>query len=297
MKIALFGGSGFVGTYLRKEWERAGLQPLVYQRDNHEAPYFWDAETGRLDYQDLEGVDLLVNLAGEPVGSGWWSEDKKKEILKSRVDATSFIATTIASLKNPPALWVNASAIGYYGDRGAEILDESSSMGSGFLAKVVEEWEKAAEPAKGKTRIVFSRFGHVLGPEGGALKKMLFPFRLGFGGKIGSGQQWWSWITLTDIKGAIEHVYLKREMKGQVNFVSPEPVMAKTFTDTLAKVLDRPHLVPMPTWAIKIVLGEMGRELLLASERVIPKKLLDSGYKFKDVQLEEAFTRMLETHE
>ena len=296
MKIALFGGSGFVGTYLKGEWEKAGLQPMVFQRDHYEAPYFWDPESGRLDYQDLERVDLLINLVGESVSSGRWSEDKKNKILTSRVNSTSFLATTIASLQHPPSLWVNASAIGYYGDRGSEVLDENSSKGSMFLSNVVDVWEKAAESAKGKTRIVFSRFGHVLGPQGGALKKMLLPFRLGFGGKMGSGNQWWSWITLADIKGAIEHVYLHQKIEGPVNFVSPEPVMAKILTQTLARVLDRPHLIPMPAWAIKLVLGEMGRELLLSSARVVPKKLLESGYKFKDSSLEEAFRRLLAQH-
>ena len=189
---------------------------------------------------------------------------------------------------------MNISAIGYYGDRGNEALDESSSKGTLFLSDVVSEWEKAAEPATSRTRVVFPRLGVVLSPDGGALKQMLTPFKLGLGGKVGSGQQWMSWITLKDIKGGIDHTYHHPRLTGPLNFVSPEPVRSEDFTKMLSKVLGRPHFFPVPAFAAKLAFGQMADELLLSSEKVFPKKLQESLYLFKHPFLEEALKELLQ---
>lgn len=264
-----------IGSYLGRRWQDEGHTVILIPRE--------------VQPSQLEGLDLLVNLAGENI-LGRWTQSKKDKILQSRVIETERLTNELGNLKNPPKLWVNASAVGYYGDRGEEILDETSSQGDLFLSTVCSTWEKAA---KGPCRIVFSRFGTVITPDGGALKKMLLPFKLGMGGPIGEGKQWMSWVTLCDIKGAIDHLIQHTEIKGPVNFVAPEPVLSKEFTSTLAAVLNRPHLFPVPKWALETIFGQMADEVLLASLRVIPTKLQTTGYVFRDPTIKQALTRLI----
>ena len=275
MRVAIVGGSGLIGSYLKRRWQDEGHTVILPPRE--------------VQPSQLEDFDLLVNLAGENI-FGRWTAGKKDRILQSRVIETERVSNELATIKNPPKLWINASAVGYYGDRGDEVLDESSSQGNLFLSTVCSTWEKAA---KAPCRIVFSRFGSVITPDGGALRKLLIPFKLGLGGPIGDGTQWMSWITLCDIKGAIDHLMENKDIKGPVNFVAPEPIMSKTFTETLANVLNRPHFFPAPKWALEAVMGQMADELLLSSARVVPTKLQSSGYVFRDPTIEKALTRLV----
>jgi hypothetical protein len=254
----------------------------------------WDPEAAAVNLAGLEGLDAVVHLAGENPASERWSEAKKARIRDSRVQGTSLLVTSLGRLERPPRLLVCASAIGYYGDRGDEILTEESPPGRGFLAGVCVEWEAAAaRAAAAGLRVVSLRFGIVLTPAGGALQRMLGPFRMGMGGPIGSGRQYVSWIALDDALGAIHHALVTGALQGPVNAVSPEPVSHLEFARALGRALGRPALVPVPTFAVRFMFGEMADEMLLASARVEPARLLATGYRFRFPRLEIALEHLL----
>ena len=239
----------------------------------------WDP-TQPVNPDSVTGFDAVIHLAGESI-VGRWGKAKKAAIRDSRVLGTRHLAEALARAPQPPGVLVAASAIGYYGDRGEELLREDSGPGQGFLADVCQEWEAAATlAAKGGIRVVHLRIGIVLRPAGGALAAMVKPFRLGLGGRIGSGRQWWSWIDVHDLVGAILHAIMTESLRGPVNAVSPNPVTNSDFTGALAKALSRPAIFPMPAFAARLALGQMAGELLLASKRVAPARLLASGFQF-----------------
>lgn len=286
------GSGGLIGSALLPFLTTGGHRVRRLQRGHGELT--WDPARGSLDPAAFSGVDAVIHLAGESLASGRWNAARKRAILESRVAGTRLLCERAAASKSPPRVIVAASAIGFYGDRGDTLLDESASRGQGFLAKVCEEWEAAAKPAEeAGIRVVRLRIGVVLSPAGGALGKMLPPFRTGAGGRIGHGRQSWSWVALDDLLGAILHAIATADLRGPVNVVAPEPVTNAAFTKTLGRVLGRPTLLPMPAFAARLALGEMADELLLASQRVTPRKLLDSGYAFRYPNLEGALRHLL----
>jgi len=243
---------------------------------------------GVLPPSALDGVDAIVHLAGEPIAKRWTAE-RKRAIRESRVRGTELLARMIASLDRKPRVLVSGSAIGVYGDRGDELLDESSATGDGFLANVVSEWERAAAPAsEAGVRVVLLRTGLVLSRQGGVLEKLLLSFKLGLGGPMGSGRQWMSWIALDDQLRAIEYALASPALSGPVNLVSPNPVTNAEFAATLGLVLARPALIPVPAVALELLFGEMARETILAGQRVLPRALVTAGFEFAHPTLEQA---------
>ncbi len=298
MKILVTGASGLVGSRLLPELKSLGHEVIGLTREKSHARgdlAFWDPQGGFIDSGALAGCDAAVNLAGESIAAGRWNSKRKRAIRESRIDATTTIVQALATLEPRPQVLVNASAVGYYGSRGHEILNESSASGSGdFLSGVCRDWEAATEPAsRAGIRVVMTRFGVILSGRGGALTKMLTPFKLGLGGKIGSGQQYMSWIAIDDVVGAIVHCLQTETLAGPVNVVAPQPVTNAEFTKTLGQVLSRPTVFPMPAFAAKLVFGEMGQELLLGGQRVQPARVLESGYVFKYPELETALRHVL----
>ena len=254
----------------------------------------WDPEAGTLGRAALEGLEAVVHLAGENIASGGWTAARKARIRQSRVEGTALLARTLASLDRPPAVLACASAIGYYGDRGDDALTEESPPGAGFLASVCRDWEAAATPAvEAGIRVLHLRFGVVLSAAGGALAKMLGPFRMGMGGPIGSGRQYVSWIALDDVLGAISHLLSSRTLRGPVNVASPKPVTQLEFARTLGRVLGRPTVLAVPAFGMRLMFGEMATEVLLASQRLEPARLLSSGYEFRYPELEPALRHVL----
>ncbi|MDE0032929.1 MAG: TIGR01777 family oxidoreductase [Deltaproteobacteria bacterium] len=295
MKILVTGASGLVGSALVPFLAGAGHEVARLGRTAPEAGDIrWDPEAGVLEPAALEGFDGVVHLAGDNIATGRWTAEKKRRIRESRVKGTSLLAAALAGLELPPRVLVSASAIGFYGDRGDEELIEGSAAGSGFLSEVCREWEAATEAAEGKgIRVAHARLGVVLSKDGGALAKMLTPFRLGAGGVIGNGRQYMSWITLDDTVAAIGHLLSTESAAGPMNVVAPAPVTNGEFTRTLGRVLRRPTLFPMPGFAARLAFGEMADALLLASTRVKPTGLLDSGYAFRHGSLEEGLRHVL----
>lgn len=298
MKIAITGSTGLIGSALVEALAGAGhaITRVTRRRGaaGEGAAVVWQPERGEIDAAGLEGHDAVIHLAGEPV-VGWWTARKKARIRASRVRGTRLLSETLARLTRPPRVLVSASATGFYGNRPPEEpLDESSAPGIGFLAGVALEWERAtAEAEAAGIRVVHARFGLVLSPKGGALAAMLPVFRLGLGGRLGSGRQVWSWITLDDVVAAVAHVLAAERVAGPVNFVSPNPVTNAEFTRVLARVLGRPAIFAVPAPAARLLLGEMADEMLLAGARVVPRKLLDSGYRFLHPELEAALRSIL----
>lgn len=293
--IAVTGSNGLVGSRLLEELSRNGdrITRLV-RRNPGKNEVLWDptGSTGKIEA--LNGVEAVVHLAGENIAAARWSADVKRRIHDSRVIGTRTLARALAGLPSPPKTLVTASAIGYYGDRGDEVLDEESLAGNGFLAEVAREWEAAAKPAVDVgIRVIHLRFGVILSPQGGALAKMFLPFKLGAGGRIGSGRQWWSWISLDDAVVAIRHAIETPSLSGPVNAVAPNPVTNNEFTKILRSVLGRPTILPMPAFAARLALGEMADHLLLASTRVTPRRLLETGFVFKLPELEGALRHLL----
>jgi hypothetical protein len=257
-------------------------------------PSHWDPESGTIHSVLLEGSDAIVHLAGENISAGRWTSSKKARIRESRVNGTRLLAEALSKLYRPPQVLISASAIGYYGDRGDEILREESPPGHGFLADVCRQWEAATDPATKKgIRVVHLRTGIVLSRNGGALPKMLLPFKMGLGGKIGSGNQYWSWISVDDLCAAILHCIQANTLHGPVNAVSSSPVTNLQFTKALGRVLSRPTMFPLPAFAARLVLGEMAGALLLASARVEPAKLAASRFVFRHKKLEETLRAVL----
>ena len=298
MKILLSGSSGLIGSMLTTFLESKNHQIIKLVRkdtDVHEDEIAWDLHKGIVNLKKMENLDAVIHLAGENVSNGRWTEEKKKSILDSRVMGTLVLCRAIASLKNPPKVLISASAIGYYGSRGDEILTEESSQGAGFLADLCEQWEAATLPAREKgIRVVTLRLGMVLTPKGGALKKMLIPFKLGLGGIIGSGKQYVSWIAMDDLLRMIEYTLQKESIQGPVNAVSPHPVTNQELTKTLGQLLHRPTIMWIPEFAARIAFGEMADELLLNSLRVLPKKVTDAGFQYAAASLKCALEGLLD---
>ncbi len=293
MKILVSGLGGLIGSALAPLLSTAGHEVVGLSRSPGENEIGWNPRGGEIDRAGLAGVDAVVHLAGENI-SKRWSQEQKRRIRESRVQGTKLLCETLAGMDSPPKVLVCASAIGYYGDRGDEILTESSPAGGMFLSDVCREWEAACEPAREKgIRVVNTRFGVVLSPKGGALAKMLTPFKMGAGGKVGSGKQYMSWIALDDVAGAIQHGLMTGELNGPVNVMSPNPCTNSEFTKTLGKVLSRPTIFPMPAVAARLAFGEMADELLLASARALPERLQQTGYEFRFPHLEPALRHLL----
>jgi uncharacterized protein len=295
--IAVSGATGLIGSALVERLRRQGhsVRRLVRQSPRAEpGDVVWDPAAGRIDAIALEGVDAVVHLAGEPIAQRWTPE-RKRAIRDSRVLGTALLARTLASLARPPRALVSGSAVGVYGDRGDEVLDERSPRGAGFLADVGAEWENATAAAvTAGIRVVMVRTGVVLSARGGALAKLLPPFRLGLGGPIGSGKQWMSWIALEDQLRALELAMSSDVLHGPVNLTAPNPVTNATFASTLGHALHRPAIVPVPAIALELMYGEMARETILAGQRVLPRALLDAGFVFRFPLLRDALMEALE---
>ena len=298
MNVLVTGSSGLVGSALVSQLKGDGhtVTRLVRSRRGAgEAQVIWDPEAGTIDAPSLEGLDAVVHLAGESIAAGRWTATRKARILESRVKGTRLLAEALAGLRERPKVLVSASAVGYYGDRGEEALREESASGSGFLAEVCRQWEAAAAPAaQAGIRVVHPRFGVILSRAGGALPRLLLLFRFGLGGRLGSGQQFMSWIALDDAVGAICHALTCDDLQGPANTASPTPVRNHEFTKTLGRVLRRPTVFPLPAFAARLALGQMADEMLLASQRVEPAKLLGSGYEFAFPDLDGALRHLLD---
>ena len=295
MKVLVSGATGLVGSALSTELKNKGHSVIVLSRSkpSSDDTIRWDPSRGQIDASRLEGIDAVVHLAGENI-VGRWTEEKKRKIRDSRVQSTRLLAETVAGLSEKPGAMICASAIGYYGDRGNELLREESEPGEAFLSKVVEEWEAAAKPAReAGIRVANLRFGIVLSPEGGALGTTLPIFKLGGGGKVGSGRQWWSWVALDDVVGALVHALENESVEGPVNVVAPNPMTNAEYTKVLGDVLNRPTVLPAPAPALRLALGQVADELLLASARVEPAKLKESGYDFRYPELKGALRHLL----
>ena len=293
MKILVSGSTGLVGTALIPALTGLGHEVARLVRTKARNPskemVGWNPEQGEIDSAGLEGIDAVVHLAGEPIAAGRWNAVRKQRIHDSRVVGTRTLCEAIAKLQQPPQTLLCASAIGYYGDRTDETLTETSSSGNDFLAEVCREWERACDAARNRgVRVVSLRFGVILSRHGGALAKMLFPFKMGIGGVLGSGRQYMSCISIDDCVGAIVHSLNTASLAGPVNIVGITPVTNSEFTKALGRVLGRPTILPMPAFAARAAFGEMADALLLSSTRVVPQKLLESGYSFRHANLEAA---------
>jgi uncharacterized protein (TIGR01777 family) len=297
MRVAVSGSTGLVGSEVTASLSAAGHEVVRIVRRvpaPGEKAVRWDPEKGEVDAAGLEGLDAVVHLAGENIASGRWTAARKAAIRDSRAKGTRLLCDTLAGLARPPMTLVCASAIGFYGDRGAEVLTEESPPGTGYLSEVCREWEAATAAAARKgIRVISLRIGVVLSPRGGALSRMLPPFRAGLGGVIGNGRQYVSWIALDDLVGVVLHALRSGELCGPVNAVAPVPVTNREFTEALGKVLSRPTLLPVPAFALRLALGEMADALLLASARVAPRRLEETGYRFRFPELPAALRHLL----
>jgi uncharacterized protein (TIGR01777 family) len=293
MKVLIAGASGLVGSALIPALEASEVTRLV-RTSAGAGEIEWHPNNDQIDATKLEGFDAIINFAGENIAGGRWTDELKRKIRDSRVNGTHLLSEAIAKLKDRPKVFLCASATGIYGDRGDETLDEQSDSGGGFLAGVCREWEKATEPAvQAGVRTVNLRFGPILAREGGMLAKLLTPFKMGMGGKVGSGKQYISWVAIDDVTNAIKLALTDESIRGPLNIVSPNPVTNEEFTKTLGHVLSRPTALAMPAFAVRLAFGEMADEMLLASQRVIPKKLNDAGYEFQQPELEGALRKHL----
>lgn len=283
MKTLISGSTGLVGTALIASLRRKGHEVVrLVRKPAGPGEVFWDPAAGKIDAASLKGIEGVVHLAGENIAAGRWTSAVKRRIRESRVDGTSLLAKSLAALTPAPRVLVSASAIGYYGDRGGELLTEAAPPGTNFLAEVCVAWEKAARPAADAgIRVVFPRIGVVLSAKGGALAKMLLPFKLGVGGVVGPGDQYMSWIDLDDLVGVIEECLLDDSLAGPVNAVAPKAVTNREFTKALGRALHRPTIFPMPAFAARLAFGEMADQLLLASANVDASRIQKAGYAFQ----------------
>lgn len=297
-RIAVTGSTGFIGSELVKRLQADGrhVTRLVRSRPaSGSTDVLWNPESGEFDAARLNGYNAVIHLAGEQISERWTSEHKAA-IRTSRVVGTRLLAEGIAALPNPPKTLLSASAVGYYGNRGDELLDETSGSGNDFLAGVAREWEAETEPAARRgIRVVITRFGVALSPEGGALARLLPPFKMGGGGKLGNGKQYISWIALSDLAEAIVFLLEHPELSGPFNVTSPEPVTNAEMAETLAHVLRRPAKVTVPAFALRMMFGEMADATLLASQRMLPKRLLAAGFRFQYPRMEEALRAELDS--
>jgi uncharacterized protein (TIGR01777 family) len=297
MRIVISGSTGLVGNDLVACLTAGGhevVRLVRKPRGGAQREIVWHPGEGDLPVPALEGIDAVIHLAGEPIAAARWTQAQKAKIRESRVEGTRLLCEALARLARPPQVLLSASAIGYYGSRGDTELDESSAPGEGFLADVCRDWEAATAPASAKgIRVCHTRFGVILSPKGGALAKMLGPFKMGVGGKVGDGKQYMSWIALDDVVQALQHLLTHPSISGAVNLVGPAPVTNAEFTKVLGRVLSRPTMIPMPAFAARAAFGEMADELLLSSQRVQPRKLQESGYEFLFPSLEGALRHVL----
>jgi hypothetical protein len=297
MKILVTGSSGLVGTTLVPFLRNVGHEVVrvVRQPSNDKNTIVWNPEKGTYRLEDFEGFDAAINLAGDNIFSSLrWSDEKKKKIMSSRVDAARTLCACFKRLKSLPKVLISASAVGYYGNQGAVVVNEDSPSGTGFLAEVCREWEAAADSAQQLgMRVVRLRIGVVLTPQGGALGKMLLPFKLGLGGIVGSGQQYVSWITLDDLLNVILFALTSNSLQGAVNAVTENAVTNEEWTKTMGKVLHRPTFLPVPAFALRLIMGEVADEVLLSSTRAVPERLQQAGFRFAYPQLEDALRHLL----
>lgn len=296
--VAVTGASGLVGRALVARLENAGclVRRLVRRPvQDSDTEIYWKPSAGEIDAGELNGVDGVVHLAGENIAGGRWTAERKRRIVESRVQGTRLLSETIAGLKSKPAVLASASAIGFYGDRGDELVDESSPAGNGFLADTCVEWERATAPAiEAGVRVAMVRVGLVLSPEGGLLGKVLPLFNLGLGSVLGDGRQAMSWITRDDLVRVFQEVLENPEINGPVNGTAPNPVSNREFTKTLGRVLGRPTILPAPAFLLRLAAGEAADEMLLAGARVIPTKLQRAGFEFESPELSAALRKVLD---
>ena len=296
MKILVAGSSGFIGTALKVSLAQDGheVKTLARQEAVESSSIKWDPAAGVLPALDPFELDVVVNLAGENVASGRWTAKRRDRLRQSRVLSTTTLCDAFREMSHPPAVLINASAVGFYGDCGDQIVTEESPAGDDFLAALTQEWEGAANAAATYgMRVASLRFGMVLGPAGGALSRMLPAFRLGLGGRLGSGTQYLSWIELSDAVAAIRHIIEDESLQGPVNLVAPHPVTNAEFTRCLSTTLRRPAILPAPAWVLRLVLGAMANELLLSSTRAVPQRLSETGFSFAHVRLDSALRSVL----
>lgn len=295
MKILVSGASGLVGRELVRELIHRQHEVIPMVRDRNKQGVYWNPESDEIDLEALEGFDALIHLAGENISAQRWNESFKQKILESRTRGTQLIAQSLARLKQPPKHFLSASAVGYYGDSGSQELTEQSAAGASFLADVCKQWEAQADLAPASVRIVKMRIGVVLSSEGGALQKMLPAFRLGLGGRLGSGEQFLPWIDLEDVVSAMIFLLEHSELRGAFNLCAPQPVSQSVFAEKLCHELHRPGFFHTPEALLRLAVGSMADELLLASFRVVPKKLLESGFHFKFSALENSLKKWVKT--
>jgi uncharacterized protein (TIGR01777 family) len=300
MRILLSGATGFIGTAVHEALKADGHEVVALLRRVPAEPagpfVLWDPAASRLPSADLEALDAVVHLAGENIAGRRWNAARKEQLWSSRVATTRLLADTLAGLRRKPYSLLCASAVGFYGNRGDEILSEASAPGTGFLAELCQAWESATQPAQqAGIRVVHLRFGLVLWPSGGILAKILPLFRWGLGGRLGSGRQWISWVSRTDLVAAIRHLLAYEHLYGPFNITAPSPVTNAEWTVLLSRLLRRPAFFHLPAWLLRLVLGEMADQLLLTSTRAIPYRLQDSGFTFQDGILEPALRRMLDS--
>ncbi|MGD2170250.1 MAG: TIGR01777 family oxidoreductase [Chlamydiota bacterium] len=292
MRVLVTGSTGFIGKNFCKYLQENGIDVLHLSRkpSKNSNTIFWNPEKEVLDQQNIDRIDAVVHLAGENV-AGLWTRRKKEKIYRSRVHGTKFLAESLKRVSHPPKAFICASAVGLYGSRKEEVLEESSSPGAGFLSNVTYEWEKAAEVLNNLSRVVHFRFGLVLGRDGGLLPKMTLAYKFGLGGKIGSGEQFLSWVSVDDVCKMLFLALTKEDMQGPFNAVSPQPIQQKEFGKTLAEVLGKPFCFHMPSFLLKLFLGNQAKEMFLASTRVVPKRLFEMGYQFLDQDLRKTFLK------
>ena len=300
-RVLISGSTGFIGNQLTSFLRTGGhevvrlVRPATNRRlISDEEVIEWNPDKLEIDAEKLENFDVIINLAGVGIGEKRWSKKRKNAIMKSRVSSTTMLSETISKLDNPPKYFISSSAIGYYGNRGDEELNESSEPGTGFTAEVTKEWENCTSHARNSgVNTIILRTGIVLSPSGGALSKMLFPFKMGGGGKIGNGRQYMSWVSHDDVIFAIHHLMMSENSDGIYNIVAPNPVTSKQFAKNLGRVLRRPAIIPLPSIIVKMLFGEMGKELLLEGQNVKPNKLIEEGFEFTHNELKDCLTDFL----
>jgi len=294
MNILISGATGLIGSALKEHLQQAGHSVYLLHRGRSTGSFYWNPENNQIHLDENIHLDAAVCLNGVNIGDHRWSQQRKQDIVNSRVQCTRLLSSALAKRFDPPEVFVSGSAIGFYGDTGDQIKDETDGPGQNFLSDIVTQWEAAAQPALDKgIRTVFIRSGVVLSPDGGALKKMLLPFKLGLGGKVGNGSQFMSWISLLDEIRAIQFVIEQASISGPVNITAPNPVTNDDFTQALGKALNRPTVLPMPELIVKLLFGEMGELLLLGSNRINSQVLQKAGFKFEHKTVGEALSHML----